>query len=227
MQAMQSRLDAVRARIRDAAARCGRPAEDIRLIAVSKTRPAADLREAYDAGQRAFGENYLQEALEKQDRLADLSIEWHFIGAIQSNKTRDIATRFQWAHAVSSLKHARRLSDQRPGGLPPLNVCIQVNISGEASKSGVSPEALPALGAEVAKLPRLHLRGLMALPAPTDDERLQRAAFRRVRELLEDLHTQGLDLDTLSMGMSGDLEAAVAEGATLVRIGTAIFGPRR
>ena len=220
-------LQLVRDRITDAAVRYGRKPEDIRLIAVSKTRPAGDLREAFNAGQCAFGESYLQEALDKQQALADLPIEWHFIGRIQSNKTRDIAAHFSWVHSVSDLRHARRLSDQRPESLPPLNVCLQVNISGERSKGGITPRDLPPLAKAVAGLPRLRLRGLMAVPAPSDAAQTQRLPFRQLRELLHQLIGQGLELDTLSMGMSHDLEAAIAEGATLVRVGTAIFGPRR
>jgi len=223
---MRARIEAVQARITAAAIGCGRDPAEIQLVAVSKTRPAKDLRLAFGAGQKAFGENYLQEALDKQEQLKDLPIEWHFIGSIQSNKTRAIANGFDWVHSLSNLKHAQRISAQRPDSLPPLNLCLQVNISGETTKSGVTPSELPMLAQAVAELPRLHLRGLMALPAPTHDEASQRMAFRRVHELLDSLRGRGLELDTLSMGMSDDLEAAIAEGATLVRIGTAIFGPR-
>jgi pyridoxal phosphate enzyme (YggS family) len=177
-------------------------------------------------GQREFGENYLQEALEKQAELRDLPLEWHFIGPIQSNKTRAIAENFSWVHSVDRLKIAERLSAQRPAGLPPLQVCIEVNVSGEASKGGVAPAELPALAAAVAALPGLRLRGLMAIPAPASDVAAQRAAFRQVRELYDALRARGLALDTLSMGMSGDLGAAILEGATIVRIGTALFGER-
>jgi PLP dependent protein len=177
-------------------------------------------------GQREFGENYLQEALDKQAGLRDLPLTWHFIGPIQSNKTRAIAEHFSWVHSVDRLKIAERLSAQRPAGLPPLQVCIEVNVSGEASKGGVTPADLPALAAAVSKLPGLQLRGLMAIPAPTADQAAQRAAFRRVREQFEALRAHGYALDTLSMGMSGDLEAAILEGATIVRIGTALFGER-
>ncbi|AAU92217.1 MULTISPECIES: YggS family pyridoxal phosphate-dependent enzyme [Methylococcus] len=224
MLELQENLQAVRQRIRAAEQACGRPEDSVRLVAVSKTQPAAVLRAAYDLGQREFGENYLQEAMEKQDLLADLDIVWHFIGPIQSNKTRLLAERFDWVHSIDRLKIAQRLNDQRPPGRAPLNVCIQVNIGGEPTKSGVTPAAVAELAQAVAALPRLRLRGLMAIPAPTADEREQRAAFRRLRELLEGLGMPGLD--TLSMGMSDDLEAAVAEGTTLVRVGTAIFGRR-
>ncbi|ROR34490.1 YggS family pyridoxal phosphate-dependent enzyme [Inmirania thermothiophila] len=222
-------LERVRARIAAAAAAAGRDPAAIRLVAVSKTHPAEAVAAAADAGQRDFGESYVQEAAGKIDALAGRDLVWHFIGPIQSNKTRAIAARFHWVHGVDRIKVAERLSAQRPQGLPPLEVCIQVNVSGEATKSGCSPEALPALAEAVARLPRLRLRGLMAIPAPCDDPEAQRRPFRRLRELLEGLRARGLALDTLSMGMSDDLEAAVAEGATVVRIGTAIFGlrPRR
>ena len=200
------------------------------LLAVSKTFGPDAVIEAAEAGQRAFGENYLQEALDKMAAVhvarPDLLLEWHFIGPIQSNKTRPIAERFDWVHAVDREKIARRLSEQRPAHLPPLNVCLQVNISGEASKSGVVPEEVMRLAQQVAGMPNLKLRGLMAIPEPADDPEQQRAPLRRMRELLASLQTAGLPLDTLSMGMSSDLEAAVAEGATIVRIGTAIFGKR-
>jgi len=213
----------VRARIREAAQASGRDPQDVQLLAVSKTKPASALREAFACGQRDFGENYLQEALAKQAELADLELTWHFIGPIQSNKTRALAGHFAWVHSVDRLKIAQRLSEQRPADLPPLNLCLQVNVSGEASKSGCAPEELAALAGAVAELPNLRLRGLMAIPEPTDDPAAQRAAFARLRALKDGL---GLDLDTLSMGMSHDLEAAIAEGATWVRIGTALFGAR-
>lgn len=220
-------LRSAHARIASAAAACGRNPADVRLLAVSKTFPVEDLRAALAAGQDCFGESYLNEALPKIAALADPAPEWHFIGPLQSNKTRAVAEHFAWVHSVDRLKVARRLSDQRPAELPPLNVCIQVNISGETSKSGVSPEQLPELARGVAALPRLRLRGLMAIPAPTDDVTAQRTAFRRLRAARDALNERfGLALDTLSMGMSDDLEAAVAEGATLVRIGSAIFGAR-
>jgi len=221
---LAQRLEALKARIRRAERAAGREEGSVRLIAVSKTQPPEALVAAYGLGQREFGENYLQEAEAKQDRLAHFDIGWHFIGPLQSNKTRPIAARFAWVHGVDRLKIAQRLSEQRPVGMPPLNVCLQVNVSGEASKSGVSPAALPELAAAVAALPRLRLRGLMAIPAPTDAVEAQRAAFRAVRRAFEGLSRYGLD--TLSMGMSEDLEAAVLEGATLVRIGTALFGAR-
>ncbi len=199
---------------------------DILVLAVSKTRPAEVVRAAYECGLSHFGENYLQEGLGKIAALRDLPLTWHFIGPIQSNKTRDIAAHFDWVHSVDREKIARRLNDQRPTELPPLQVCLQVNISGEASKSGVPPAQLPALAAAVADLPQLRLRGLMAIPAAAQDPADQRAAFAAVRELAAGLAQRVPGMDTLSMGMSGDLEAAIAEGATVVRVGTAIFGPR-
>ena len=223
MSTIAENIAKVRERIREAEQACGRPSGSVALLAVSKTKPAADIREAHAAGLDDFGENYLQEALGKQVELADLALTWHFIGPIQSNKTRPIAEHFHWVHSVDRLKVAERLSAQRPADLPPLNVCLQVNVSGEASKSGCAPEELPALARAVAALPNLKLRGLMAIPEPTEDVAAQRAAFARLRELLTALN---LGLDTLSMGMSHDLEAAVAEGATWVRIGTALFGAR-
>ena len=220
------RLHAVRARIAAAAAEAGRDAAAVRLLAVSKTFDDAAVRALADAGQRAFGENYLQEALDKQAALRDLPLEWHFIGPIQSNKTRAISEHFSWVHSVDRLKIAERLSAQRPAGLPPLQVCIEVNVSGEASKGGVAPADLPALAEAVSTLPGLQLRGLMAIPAPTPEVGEQRAAFRRVREAFDTLRARGYTLDTLSMGMSADLGAAILEGATIVRIGTALFGER-
>jgi len=202
----------------------------VSLLAVSKTFGPDSVREAHAAGQMAFGENYVQEALAKIEALAELraQLQWHFIGPLQSNKTRPVAEVFDWVHSVDRLKIAERLAAQRPAGLPALNVCLQVNVSGEASKGGVAPAELPALAAAVAALApgQLRLRGLMSIPEPTDDAGQQRAAHRRLRELLEALRQQGLVLDTLSMGMSADLEAAIAEGSTIVRIGTAIFGAR-
>src|SRR5512143_268961 len=220
------RLHAVRARIERAAEEAGRDAAGVCLLAVSKTFDAAAVRDLAACGQREFGENYLQEVLEKQAALRDLPLVWHFIGPIQSNKTRSIAENFNWVHSVDRLKIAERLSAQRPAALPPLQVCIEVNVSGEASKGGVAPAELPALAAAVAALPGLQLRGLMAIPAPTSEVAAQRAAFRRVRELYDALRARGLALDTLSMGMSADLEAAILEGATIIRIGTALFGER-
>jgi pyridoxal phosphate enzyme (YggS family) len=219
-------LARVREQISELETRYGRVPDSVRLLAVSKTKPASLVREAYTAGQSAFGENHLQDAGPKLDALADLDIEWHFIGAIQSNKTRPIAERFAWVHGIDRRKIARRLNDQRPGSAPPLQVCLQINVSGEATKSGVTPHEAVGLASEVAAMPRLQLRGLMAIPAPTGDLAAQREPFRRLRELLDALNQRGLALDTLSMGMSADIEAAIAEGATIVRIGTAIFGPR-
>ncbi|MEZ0247061.1 MAG: YggS family pyridoxal phosphate-dependent enzyme [Methylophilaceae bacterium] len=227
MTSISERLQAVKSRLRQAETEAGRAPESVALIAVSKTQPADAIREAHAAGQRAFGENYLQEALEKMAALADLLLEWHFIGPIQSNKTRPIAENFTWVHGIDRLKIAQRLSDARPTGLPPLNICIEVNVSGEESKGGLEPNDVQALADAIAQLPGLKLRGLMAIPAPTNDIALQRQQFRMLRELLESLKQRGLALDTLSMGMSEDFPAAIAEGATLVRIGTAIFGPRQ
>lgn len=221
-----ARLRAVQARIARAADGAARDPGGVCLLAVSKTFDAVAVRDLAACGQRAFGENYVQEALEKQAALRDLPLEWHFIGPIQSNKTRVIAENFSWVHSIDRQKIAERLSAQRPPGLPPMQVCIEVNVSGEASKGGVAPAELPALAAAVAALPGLRLRGLMAIPAPTFDGAAQRAAFRQVRELFDDLKMRGHALDTLSMGMSGDLEAAILEGATIVRIGTALFGER-
>jgi len=224
MNAIADRLEAVRRRLAEAERQAGRPAGSAGLVAVGKTWPARALAEAHACGQRDFGENYLQEALAKQDELQGLDIVWHFIGPIQSNKTRPLAERFDWVHGVDRLKIAQRLSEQRPAGLPPLNLCIQVNVSGESSKSGVALAELKPLAEAVAGLPRIRLRGLMAIPAPSEDFDEQRRAFRDLRLALEGLGMEGLD--TLSMGMSHDLEAAVLEGATLVRVGTAIFGER-
>ena len=223
MSTIAGNIARVEARIRAAALAVQRDVTSIHLLAVSKTKPAGALREAHAAGIRDFGENYLQEARAKQLELADLPLCWHFIGPIQSNKTRDIAEHFAWVHSVDRLKIAQRLSDQRPADLPPLNICIQVNVSGEASKSGCNPADLPALAAAISGLPRLKLRGLMAIPEPTEDRAEQDAAFATVRTLQESLN---MGLDTLSMGMSHDLESAIAQGATWVRIGTALFGAR-
>lgn len=223
MSTIADNLSTLAERIRSAAQAAGRAPEQVRLLAVSKTKPAAAIREVYAAGVRDVGENYLQEALAKQLELTDLPLTWHFIGPIQSNKTRAIAEHFDWVHSVDRLKIAQRLSEQRPAGLPALNVCVQVNVSGEASKSGCNPDELPALAQAIAALPNLTLRGLMAIPEPTDDPTAQAAAFARVRQLQASLD---LGLDTLSMGMSHDLEAAIAQGATWVRIGTALFGAR-
>ncbi|MGU9858145.1 YggS family pyridoxal phosphate-dependent enzyme [Pseudomonas sp. LF245] len=223
MSTIADNIELVSQRIRAAADAAQRDASSIHLLAVSKTKPAQAVREAYAAGMRDFGENYLQEALGKQAELTDLPLSWHFIGPIQSNKTRAIAENFAWVHSVERLKIAQRLSEQRPADLPPLNICIQVNVSGEASKSGCTPADLPALAQAISALPRLKLRGLMAIPEPTDDRAAQDAAFATVRELQAGLN---LPLDTLSMGMSHDLESAIAQGATWVRIGTALFGAR-
>lgn len=227
MHKIDDQLVKVTARIHQAATAAGRNPQTVQLIAVSKTQPAQALRDAYTWGQRAFGENYLQEALEKQAQLADLAdVSWHFIGPIQSNKTRTIAEHFDWVHSVDRLKIAQRLHEQRPAEQPPLNICVQVNIDDETTKSGISLAELPALVAAIAPLTRLRLRGLMAIPAATNDAAQQRAAFAKLRFALEQLNQQGYALDCLSMGMSGDLEAAIAEGATHVRVGTDIFGAR-
>lgn len=226
MTTISTNLQAVRVRIAAAAQLAGRAVEDIRLLAVSKTFPPERIREAALAGQIAFGENYLQESLEKIAALADLGLEWHFIGPLQSNKTRPVAEYFSWVHGIERLKIAERLSAARGAARPPLQVCIQVNVSGEASKSGVSPGETAALAHAVAGLPNLRLRGLMAIPEPTDDMPLARQRFAMLRELREVLNKAGMALDTLSMGMSHDLEAAILEGATIVRVGTAIFGER-
>lgn len=220
------RLQAVRARIATAAAAAGRAEDSVRLLAVGKTRPPEDLAALRALGQRAFGENYVQEAEAKMAALAGLDLEWHYIGRVQTNKTRPIAERFHWVHGLADLHHARRLNEQRPPDLPPLHVCIQVNVSGERSKGGVSPEAVAELARAVSALPRLRLRGLMTIPAPAATPEAQRAPYRVLRELRDRLGAGGLELDTLSMGMSDDLEAAILEGATLVRVGTALFGPR-
>lgn len=223
MSTLADNLSAISARIASAAQAAGRDPASVQLLAVSKTKPASAIREIHAAGVRDIGENYLQEALTKQQALSDLPLIWHFIGPIQSNKTKAIAEHFDWVHSVDRLKIAQRLSEQRPAGLAPLNLCLQVNVSGEDSKSGCAPADLPALAKAVAGLPNLRLRGLMAIPEPTDDRAAQEAAFARLRQLQESL---GLGLDTLSMGMSHDLEAAIAQGATWVRIGTALFGAR-
>ena len=200
--------------------------DSISLVAVSKTQPAAVIRTAFAAGQKLFGENYVQEAIEKQGELADLDIEWHFIGPIQSNKTQQIAQHFSWVHGIDRLKIAQRLNDARDAGMPPLQVCIQVNISGEHSKSGILPDEVAELARAVQALPRLRLRGLMAIPAPSADHAFLHGQFAGVREVYETLNAQGFALDTLSMGMSDDFAIAIAEGATIVRIGSAIFGAR-
>lgn len=230
MSTIEQNLQAVRDSIAQAAADAQRAPADVTLLAVSKTFGADAVLAAMRAGQAAFGENYLQEALDKiafvKEAAPQQAPAWHFIGPIQSNKTRPIAEHFDWVHTVEREKIAARLSEQRPAGLPDLNICLQVNISGEASKSGVTPAELPALARAVAQLPRLRLRGLMAIPEPETDLALQRLAFAQLRALYEQLNAEGLALDTLSMGMSADLRAAVLEGATIVRVGSAIFGSR-
>ncbi|TGB30787.1 YggS family pyridoxal phosphate-dependent enzyme [Burkholderia thailandensis] len=228
MPDLAARLASVQRRIDEAARAAGREPHAVTLLAVSKTFPADAVRAAYAAGQCAFGENYVQESIDKIDSLADLraELEWHFIGPLQSNKTRPVAERFDWVHTIDRLKIAQRLAEQRPAHLPPLNVCVQVNISGEASKSGVAPSDAAELARAIAALPALRLRGLMAIPEPAADPEAKRAPHRALHALFEQLRADGLALDTLSMGMSDDLEAAVAEGATIVRIGTAIFGAR-
>jgi len=226
MTTLASNLQAVRDAMAAAGAEAGRAPNDVSLLAVSKTFAPEAIREAYRAGQIRFAESYVQEALHKITVLHDLPIEWHYIGPIQSNKTRAIAEHFAWMHSVDRLKIAERLSGQRPAHLPPLQVCLQVNISNEASKSGVPPGEAAQLGMAIAHLPHLRLRGLMAVPEPGDDINAQRAAFAQLRELFEQMNRQGLQLDTLSMGMSHDFAAAIAEGATMVRVGSAIFGNR-
>lgn len=226
MTTISNRLQDILATI-EAAKKSRKAAPHVHLLAVSKAQPAAVIREAYAAGQRRFAENYLQEALEKQSELADLNIEWHFIGPIQSNKTQLVAQHFTWVHSIDRLKIAQRLNDARPTGLPPLQVCIQVNTSHEESKGGVSVNKLNELARVINKMPTLKLRGLMAIPAPTEDIVLQKMQFKQVRECYDALIAQGFELDTLSIGMSGDYPAAIEQGATFVRIGTALFGARR
>ena len=226
MTTIASNLQAVRTAIIDAAVGAGRRTDEVSLLAVSKTFSQGAIRDAYQAGQTRFAESYVQEALDKISALHDLPIEWHYIGPVQSNKTRAIAENFAWIHSVNRINIAERLSAQRPAHLPPIQVCIQVNISGEGSKSGVSPDQLSILAHAIAKLPRLKLRGLMAIPAPVDNVAAQHLPFAQLRELFNQLNQQGLKLDTLSMGMSHDFASAIAEGATIVRIGSAIFGNR-
>ncbi|NBU89120.1 MAG: YggS family pyridoxal phosphate-dependent enzyme [Betaproteobacteria bacterium] len=224
----EHRLQAVTARIAQACAQAERAVQTVKLLAVSKTQPSDAVREAVAAGLHDFGENYVQEALDKMAALADLRprLTWHLIGPLQSNKTRVVAESFDWVHSVDRLKIAQRLSDQRPADRPPLNVCLQVNVSGESSKSGVAPNELLPLAQAVAALPGLRLRGLMSIPAPTEDPQTQRLAHHALHALWQDLRAAGLAVDTLSMGMSADLESAIAEGSTLVRVGTALFGER-
>ena len=230
MSTIAGNLQAVEATIQAACQAASRPRSTVQLLAVSKTFPPEAVLEAVDAGHRAFGENYLQEGVDKIAAVAkarpDTPLEWHFIGPIQSNKTRPIATSFDWVHTVERLKIAQRLSEQRPAERGPLNICLQVNISGEASKSGAAPGELLALAREVAALPNLRLRGLMAIPEPEDDPEMQRIPFARLRALAQELVKDGIFVDTLSMGMSGDMRAAVLEGSTIVRVGSAIFGAR-
>ena len=227
MTTIASRLQALQARIARVAQSVDRRPNEVTLLVASKTHPAEKVREAWLAGQTIFGENYLQEALAKMPALADLPIEWHFIGPIQSNKTKRIAENFSWVHSVDRVKIADRLSKDRSDSLPPLQICLQVNVSGEASKSGVAPDELIQLAAHVVRLPRLKLRGLMAVPELTTATALQRSQFHILWELFDRLKRDGYELDTLSMGMSEDMDIAIAEGATMLRVGTAIFGPRR
>ena len=227
MTTIPANLQAVKDRIAAACAAAGRDPREVALLAVTKTWPSDYVRAAAAAGQRAFGESYVQESLPKMAALADLGLEWHFIGPLQSNKTRLVAESFAWVHSIERLKIAERLSAQRPDGLPPLNVCVEVNVSGEDSKSGCTLAEAPALCRAVATLPKLRLRGLMAIPEPTENPALARRRFSTLRALKDELDAPGLALDTLSMGMSHDLEAAIMEGATLVRVGTAIFGERQ
>ena len=223
---IDQRLKNVQQQIAHACTQAGRPDSAVQLLAVSKTQTAERIREAVVAGQTAFGENYLQEALAKQTELSDLDIEWHFIGPIQSNKTADIAAHFDWVHSVDRLKIAQRLSRQRPAGAARLNICLQVNLDNESTKAGISLEHLPALASAIQALPQLQLRGLMAIPAKRSDTQQQQAAFAQLTQALESLKQTIPSLDTLSMGMSADMQAAIVEGATIVRIGSAIFGPR-
>jgi len=225
MTIISNRLQDILAIIESAKA-VGHYPQQVNLLAVSKAQPASAVREAYVAGQIMFGENYLQEALDKQALLTDLAIEWHFIGPIQSNKTQLIAQNFAWVHSIDRLKVAQRLSDARPANLPPLQVCIQVNISHESSKSGVAPDELEALATAISKLPRLKLRGLMAIPEPSSNNNKQRIQFKQVRECYDALLAKGFALDTLSIGMSNDYQIAIEQGATIVRIGSALFGKR-
>mgnify|MGYP000899061751 FL=1 len=226
MGTIKSAIQAVTERIRQATLAAGRQPGEVQLLAVSKTFPADCVRQAYAAGQLAFGENYVQESIDKIAQLADLPLQWHFIGPLQSNKTRPVAEYFHWVHGIERLKIAERLSAQRPATLPPLQVCIQVNVSGEDSKSGCAFADVPALAAAIAQLPNLRLRGLMCIPEPSDDRTRLQAQFAALRDCLQQLQQQGYRLDTLSMGMSADLELAIAAGSTMVRIGTAIFGAR-
>ncbi len=226
MQNIEKNLNRISAQIKQAAEACNRDPDSVLLLAVSKRKPASDIRLAFELGQKHFGENYLQEAQQKMADLQDLDICWHFIGAIQSNKTRNIAEAFDWAHCIDRVKIARRLSEQRPADMPPLNVCIQVNVDHEDSKAGIELDAVPEMAAAIHQLPGIRLRGLMTIPAPRESFDEQRPAFAQLARLQTALQQQGIDCDTLSMGMTQDMDAAIAEGATLVRIGTAIFGER-
>lgn len=226
MPSICDNLTVIREQIRSYCAQYARAEDSVRLLAVSKTKPIEAIQDAIDCEQRAFGENYVQEMVEKTQYFSNPELDWHFIGPLQSNKSRLVAATASWMHTVDRLKIAQRLNEQRPAHLPPLNICLQVNISRESSKSGLAVEDLPELVDQLQELRRLSLRGLMAIPAPSDDFSKQRRAFAALREALEDLQLRGFDVDTLSMGMTNDLEAAIAEGATLVRIGTAIFGRR-
>lgn len=226
MTELKKRLQSILTQIREAEHQAGRAPESVQLLAVSKTWPAAKLKAMAEAGQTRFGENYLQEALTKIEALAACGLEWHFIGPIQSNKTRDIARHFDWVHSVERLKIARRLNEQRPDDLAPLNVLIQINIDNEDSKSGISPEQLLDLARQIDTMDKLVLRGLMIIPAKTDTPEKQHAVFSRANQLFKTLQTHYPSVDTLSMGMSGDMSAAIAEGSTMVRIGTALFGQR-
>lgn len=226
MPSIAENIQRLRDRVRELEDRYQRESGSVKLLAVSKTHPVENILQAMSAGQKDFGENYLQEALDKIQAIGRTEVTWHFIGPIQSNKTRDIAEHFDWVHSVDRLKIARRLSEQRPDSLPPLNICVQVNISGESSKSGIAPEDCEAFCEAVAHLPRLKLRGLMAIPAPTESLAQQRAVYRPLAEIMQHLAQQHESMDTLSIGMSDDHEAAIAEGGTMIRLGTAIFGPR-
>ena len=219
-------IKSIQSQIHDAEKKYARVSGSVQLLAVSKTRPKEDIYTAFAENQQHFGENYLQDALSKIEEISEPSIEWHFIGPIQSNKTRQIAENFQWVHTIDRLKIAQRLSEQRNSKQKPLNVCIQVNVSGEESKSGVTPEETPSLAKQIAELPNIQLRGLMTIPASSNDFEQQRKPFKLLRELKNEIQSKGIELDTLSMGMSNDMEAAIAEGSTMVRIGTAIFGAR-
>jgi len=226
MSSIAQSLEEIRNRVTVLEGRYGRSPGEVSVLAVSKTKPPEAVRAAAEVGQRDFGENHLQDALTKLDGLEDLDLVWHFIGPVQSNKTRVVAARFDWVHSIDRAKIARRLNEQRPEDLPPLEVCLQVNVSGEASKSGVEPDKVEELAGVVSEMPRLRLRGLMTLPHPCEDLEEQRRPFATLRGIKESLNAGGLALDTLSMGMTNDMEAAIAEGATIIRIGTAIFGAR-